>query len=895
MATESTHGERPSSGVSTLPPGVSYTATAAAPVRGGGRGIGQHIRKRSGIFGVIGNPRYSTFAHMQGDNPIAAAEHARVEEQRRRAGQRVTVLYDYVNPPKLEMRFSQLGIPGMAQLERAWNYAAGAASASAASLGLGGFGLGRSRNESGTGTGSSGTGPRSPPIRWNTSSSHVRTMTNPTIMSSRVAIENAQPGSVPPMPMPRPMPAAQMAGPSGSGSGAGPSGSRSPTRSISVRANKSLYKQRPEYFDFTYPPQQPQQSTSQLATPMPFPFPRGSAQSQALSPTQSPPPTSGYTPRAVVRPDSDVLGSPDGNPFADQAASPLPPSSRHRPTASASQSTSSLPVPPRPSQSRSTSNLTPPEIHVSSTGSGARNPKTISTGGVTTSSSGNGQDSTLGADPEETERILAQFPETPRTGPLNLMASTSSFRQNVRGEDDTTAFGVGGASGRPQRDSNYTDVIPISLASSPGPYSAGDGTFGGHQMENTRLGLPPANPHAHTLGNLPRTPSFEGGDDGSTFLQPTPGGSSFDSGRDEARIMTVDARGRMSGIQAERASASSSTALGFGRQAQQRSIQNLSQLRARGNRGSFLDLSEATGSEFTRQDSGPFEDDPNGGETTPFDLLAVGGGPLPPAIERDSIDFPRIEAPDSSAGSDRSQDPFDDSQASGSGYGPSRVDSQVLTDADLLQPPAQMDTLPPLPASQQRLDMRHQRIPTSELAPLNVFRDRFEERRRARSSASGSEGATHSAVTDEPPSALLAASPMDMTASGSGSGKRDTGGSSVASFFLGSPSTADSSRVPRGDTRVSLSSAMMPTGVHPERGQWSATISATPPTSGGPGTGQGFSGMMSGPAESPLVPPQRGAAWSNMDSERKTPSPDVVPSEIEDAERRGSVMFGVAR
>lgn len=120
--------------------------------------------RRSGLLGLIGNPRYSTFAHLQGDNAAA-------DDVVRRRLQRVTVSYDYVNPPVLAVRFSQLEFP---QMERAIAYAAASASA----------------------------GP----------------ITMPTQQSRT------------------------------------PSGRGEPSPGMSVRANASLYRQRPEYFTDVQPP-----------------------------------------------------------------------------------------------------------------------------------------------------------------------------------------------------------------------------------------------------------------------------------------------------------------------------------------------------------------------------------------------------------------------------------------------------------------------------------------------------------------------------------------------------------------------------------------------------------------------------------------------------------------
>lgn len=176
--------------------------------------------------------------------------------------------------------------------------------------------------------------------------------------------------------------------------------------------------------------------------------------------------------------------------------------------------------------------------------------------------------------------------------------------------------------------------------------------------------------------------------------------------------------------------------------------------------------------------------------------------------------------------------------------------------------------------SHRRIDMRHQRVPTADLAPLNVFRERLAEQRRARSSHSGSASTggasmTLSASVSPQPEPMPRPQPRAASQSQTGTSgrdRRDTVASSVASFFIG-PGPHE------GGTQ--------PPAV-PDRSHWSSTNDSTAIT------GDGDDG------DSILMPPSM-TAISTVNSERTTPSPTAVPHEIQSAEQRGSVVFDVAR
>jgi len=94
-----------------------HAGIANTPARGMQKQKRRLVR-RSSLFNLIGNPRYSTFAHLGGDNAAGGPTE-------RRRQQLVTVSYDYVNPPVLDVRFSMLDIP---QIERVLARVAPAAS-----------------------------------------------------------------------------------------------------------------------------------------------------------------------------------------------------------------------------------------------------------------------------------------------------------------------------------------------------------------------------------------------------------------------------------------------------------------------------------------------------------------------------------------------------------------------------------------------------------------------------------------------------------------------------------------------------------------------------------------------------------------------------------------------
>lgn len=278
-------------------------------------------------------------------------------------------------------------------------------------------------------------------------------------------------------------------------------------------------------------------------------------------------------------------------------------------------------------------------------------------------------------------------------------------------------------------------------------------------------------------------------------------------------------------------------------------------------RDSFLDMGE--------DDHPPTPFDPNG--------YAAGGSGMPQVQER-------------------AQNPFTpEPRASESSQSSSQTSSAP-------RPSDVSENSSHFPPSQRRLDMRHQRVPTAELAPLNVFRDRLAERRRERSGHSGSSSSVGLSSSLSPPRSRmrsLSSSRPIMEEEGPvhedvnlvrdalatmGAGVRTTVAtvSTVASFFIGEPPVTDSSTTPHTNT------------LHPqqgvERSAWSETnesdVRGSEPSREPDSRGSDD--------QSVLAPPSMGQL-SRVDSERTTPSPDRVPSQIRYQEQRGSVGYGYAR
>lgn len=229
--------------------------------------------------------------------------------------------------------------------------------------------------------------------------------------------------------------------------------------------------------------------------------------------------------------------------------------------------------------------------------------------------------------------------------------------------------------------------------------------------------------------------------------------------------------------------------------------------------------------------------------------------------------------------SDHAPSPFDPN-----GYG--AVDSPVPnTTPEPSLPQQNHSDTSQNPTSHRRPDMRHQRIPTAELAPLNVFRERLAERRRERSRNSSTTGEGIPQPSFSSPSPLSSPSPSQpsvprsravsvthsaaihtaIATPGIGGERRDTRTFSTAPFVVGPDD---------------ISTDLHPPNI-PERSHWSETNDET-------------TAAENDDDDSILDPPAMGAL-SQVNSERTTPSPRMVPAEIHQAERRGSVIFGIAR
>lgn len=280
-------------------------------------------------------------------------------------------------------------------------------------------------------------------------------------------------------------------------------------------------------------------------------------------------------------------------------------------------------------------------------------------------------------------------------------------------------------------------------------------------------------------------------------------------------------------------------------------------------RDSFLDL----------DDHPPTPFDPNGyAAGAPAAENPFGSEPRPP---HSSFSHSRTSSSQSSSSSSKAQRPSD-----------------VSSSASQLAP------------AHPRLDMRHQRVPTAELAPLDVFRERLAERRRERSAHSGSSG---SALTGSlsPPSRTrtLSRSRRDEEAimededdqgvqgdvglvrdalNNMGNSVRNTVAtvSTVASFFIGEPP------VPVTDTETSANTNTL----HPQRAGNTSRWSETNESDVLHQAREQEPDSRASEGESILAPPSMGQL-SRVDSERTTPSPDRVPSQIRHQEQRGSVGF----
>lgn len=229
--------------------------------------------------------------------------------------------------------------------------------------------------------------------------------------------------------------------------------------------------------------------------------------------------------------------------------------------------------------------------------------------------------------------------------------------------------------------------------------------------------------------------------------------------------------------------------------------------------------------------------------------------------------------------SDGAPSPFDPN-----GYG--ATDSPVPnTTADTslrVQSPPDADAASqnqPASTSSRRPDIRHQLVPTAELAPLDVFRERLAERRRERSGDSGS-GSTEGGITLSflSPSLSRPTEPRLRTVSAS----RSPGIGAAAEIINGGRVSSVPSLVMGPEDATTTSSHYPPTA-H-EQSHWSETNEETATAQIDDGHDDNFV----------LDPPTTGAL-SRVGSERTIPSSSTIPTEIYEAEQRGSVVYGVAR